>query len=616
MYSLQWDDENSSDTYKPHQWGAGYFGVDNEGNVIIDPQGNHGKLDRVSLVEAVDHLEAQGGCLPAIFRFPEIVEHRTTLIKNAFREAIDACDYRNHQTTCYPIKANHRRAVLKQLRKCRVGLEVGTKAELLVAVEEIIHNKDLPLLCNGYKDASCIEFVTRLSMSGIDMTLILEQPSEVLHLIACAKKLNYCPKIGMRLRLSVSARTTWAGTSGEDGMFGFPTQRLITAIDLLRKEGLSDQIKMLHYHLGSQICDLECVKTGVTEATKIYCEIKKEGIPLTTLDVGGGLAVEYDNSKPDSFSTKDYSIQNYARAIVENVKNECDFQRVNHPVIYSESGRAVAAHHSVFVFEVFGDSEPSTANILPKKEYSDDLELLYAAATAKSIDLQRVKSLYEGIEVKYRTALAGIREKAEADRLLHEALAKVGPKAVLNYYGNLSIFQSLPDVWGIKQVFPVMPIHRLLEVPDVNAKIFDITCDSDGKFESFQTGGGDTIPLHKLNDNERYMLGVFNVGAYQETIGAVHNLLALTSAMSITFSDGNIPKFDLEYAGDDIGQVIEPFGFCEGEVLDDLVAHFVEAAANNLISPEFAKECGDQAKKLMESSTYMELQQDKRRKPP
>lgn len=559
----EWNVERSARLYQIRGWGSPYFFINEGGHVVVQP---NPELERqLDLFELARDLQARGIPLPILVRFAEIIAHRIKAVNNAFGQAIAENDYKGVYRGVYPVKVNPQRHVVQEVveagKQYNFGLEVGSKPELLIALSMMRDSGGL-IICNGYKDSTFME--TALIAQQFDKTVIivLEQLGELDLVLKAAKRLGITPNIGVRAKLASKGMGRWAESAGERAKFGLSTAEMVELVDRLNDAGMIDCLKLLHFHIGSQISSIIPIKNALQEATNIYVELAKMGAPMGYIDVGGGLAIDYDGSKTDFHASSNYTLAEYAADVVGTILEGCNKADLKHPTIVSESGRAVVAHHSVLLFDVVGANEIHFGEpVEPKPGSSRVLKELYE--TYKGILPKNVQeSWHDASQAKeeaqslFRYGYLSLRERAQAERLyLHcaekirdtarrlkfvpEELQVVEKLMSTIYYCNFSVFQSAPDTWAIDQLFPIMPIHRLEEEPMVRATLADLTCDSDGVIDHFidvEDVKG-TLDVHPYRPDEPYVLGMFLNGAYQEILGDLHNLFGDTNAVHVELTD-------------------------------------------------------------------------------
>ena len=507
---------------------------------------------------------------PCLLRFPFIIRHRVKKINDAFRTAIREFQYPNSYQCVFPVKANHNRDVIHTIASSEtpneVGLEAGSKAELLLVISHA--KRETPVFYNGFKDNSSIEMAVRASRAGWNITIIIEKPNEIPMIVETCLRLNHTPRLGIRIKLASRGSGHWEHSGGLRSKFGLFVPQLLAAVDQLKEHNMLQALKLLHFHPGSQINDILKIKASVIEATRIYCGLVQQGVPLSTLDVGGGLAVDYTGKRSTSPSSMNYSLQEYTNDIVYYIKRVCDQANVAPPAIVSESGRALVAHHSVLVIPVLGSSYRELDEHLIDEPFDEnDLSLqplVELRATSNEVSANNLLECFHDAQQAmdmtlqlFASGMLSLQHRAIAEKLFWKVCRRIRehfnnlsdvPNSLNElkdlfaetYIGNFSLFQSLRDHWAIGQLFPVMPIQNLHRRPELNAILGDITCDSDGRIGSFigerENRMQSTIPVHGLDGSQPYFLAVFLTGAYQEAIGQQHNLLGKTSSVTIDIS--------------------------------------------------------------------------------
>ena len=591
-----WSVTDAGELYEVARWGKGYFSVSGDGHVLVHPTKDPQKS--IDLKQLVDHLQLRGISLPILIRFSDILKHRLGDIHEAFQAAIQQHQYTGRYVCVYPIKVNQQRQVVEEVftfgRPFQFGLEAGSKPELL-AVAAVADN-NTPVICNGFKDAEFIEMAMLAQKVGRRIIPVVEKFTELELILQYAEKVGVRPQIGMRVKLAARGSGRWQGSGGYRSKFGLTVAEILTALDLLKSHGMEDCFKLLHFHLGSQIPNIRIVKGALNEAARVYAELSRLGAGLEFLDVGGGLGVDYDGSQTNFESSTNYTLEEYANDVVYHIQTVCDEAGVKHPTIVSESGRAVVAYHSVLVFNVVGVSRFANEEVLPPAP-SDDYEqpIVDLIETYQNVSMRNAleafhdaqqaldmamglfnggylplqqrslaESLYWGICAKLQRIVQQMDEVPEDLQGLDEALSDT-------YFCNFSLFQSIPDSWAIKQLFPVLPIHRLDERPTEYAVLGDITCDSDGKIDQFidRRDVKRALPLHAFKGGDPYYLGVFLIGAYQEILGDMHNLFGDTHAVHVTLDDHNGVVLDEVVKGDTVKEVLDYVEFDA----EQLVAH-------------------------------------------
>jgi arginine decarboxylase len=604
-----WSVADSTDLYEVARWGNGYFSIADDGNLLVHPDRNPKR--HVDLKELIDRLQVRGIDLPILLRFGEILQHRLQEIHQAFSSSMKESSYQGNYCCIYPIKVNQQRQVVEEVlrfgRPYQFGLEAGSKPELLAVVA--LADNETPIICNGFKDAEFIEMVMLAQKIGRNIIPVVERFSELPQLLDCAERIGVRPNIGMRMKLATRGSGRWHASAGFRSKFGLSVSELMKGVDLLAGRDMSDCFQLLHFHQGSQITNIRHIKAALNESARVYVELVKRGAGLKFLDVGGGLGVDYDGSQTNFESSVNYSLQEYANDVVSHVQNVCDDAGVEHPTIMSESGRAVVAYHSMLVFSVLGVSEqashqnigqPSPNVEQPVQDLLETFEGLSVRNLLESYhdaqqSLDTAMNLFASgylpldqralVEQVYWSICQRINKLSKQLEYIPEEIEAISPSLCDTYFCNFSLFQSIPDSWAIKQLFPLMPIHRLHERPDCSAVLGDVTCDSDGKIEQFidRRDVKRSLPLHSLR-NEPYYLGAFLVGAYQEILGDLHNLFGDTHAVHISSDDHGRVAVDTVVKGDTVSQVLQYVEFNPEELARNLRCSIEEAVRDGLIS--------------------------------
>ncbi len=628
----RWTVVNSADLYRVDAWGAGYFGIGPEGHLYVYPERDLQR--KIDLYRIVKSLVKRGIDAPILLRFDGIIRDRIKTVQKAFDAAIAEFGYKGRYRLAYPIKVNQQRHVVDTVRKAgrdlQIGLEVGSKPELL-AVLAVHDTPDGILICNGYKDSEYIELALLARRLGRRPIIVVEQPYEIETILAAARRIGVEPELGLRMNPITKASGKWEGSAGDGARFGLTSYELMHAVEKLRAHGAADWIKLLHFHVGSQIPSISSIKRVLKEATRMYTELAKLCPGLEFFDVGGGLAVDYDGSKTSFPSSMNYTVTEYARDVVWGILTACNEEGIKHPDIISESGRAIVAHHAVLVTEVTDVSPvPEAVPQLDRPPTNHDL-------------LQELYSLYEELNVKnchevfhdtlslrdealqrFNQGDLSLVERAYADRVckqllskieqvasnlkhVPEDLARLGEALRDMYFCNFSVFQSLPDLWAVDQLFPVMPIHRLDTEPTRRAIIADLTCDSDGKIERFIDSKEVKryIKLHELRPGEPYYLGLFLVGAYQEILGDLHNLFGDTNAVHIDLNEEGEPEIVSVIEGDTVREVLSYVQFDAQDLVERLRCAIEKALRAGKLTDEESAQLQRRFREGLEGYTYL-----------
>ncbi len=578
-----WTTDSARKLYNIEGWGVGFFDINEKGHVVVRPDSDDPSRE-LDLYELANDLEAQGVGLPLLLRFSDILRSRIESLTERFNRAIREYEYTGGYTTVYPIKVNQQRHVVEEIvefgKNSGVGLECGSKPELQ-AVLALAEHTDHLIVCNGYKDEEFMRLALMGQKLGHKVYIVLEQLSEVDVLLQVADELGVNPTAGVRIKLHSEGSGRWAKSGGEKSKFGLGTAQLVKLVDRLRAQGRLDVLKLIHFHLGSQITDIRYIKGGLQEISRYYAELHAMGVDITHVDVGGGLGVDYDGSNSTSQASVNYSLQEYANDVVYTLAESCRELELPMPHIISESGRALTAHHALMLLSVI-DVESQADNIMPTLGEGDHTFLHEMAADYEAISRRRVREVYHDATFAkdrsqdlFNSGVLTLRDRALAEQIYIATITSVARLAQQDreeyadiiedleatltdrYFCNFSLFQSLPDSWAIDQLFPIMPIHRLGEEPTRRGTIQDVTCDSDGKIEKFigDRSSKPSLALHPFKDGDPYILGIFLTGAYQEILGDLHNLFGDTNAVHIRLSKDGYEVAELVH-GDTVTEVL------------------------------------------------------------
>ena len=610
----QWSSEDSAELYGIRNWGAGYFGISPKGEVEIYPSGK-GNGPAVSLPDIIQGIRERGYDMPLLLRIENLLESQIKLLHESFRKAIADLGYRGEYRGVFPIKVNQQQDTVKKIAqfgsKYHHGLEVGSKAELISAISQL-KDPEACLICNGYKDEEFVDLGLTAVRMGFKCFFVLEMPGELELILERAEAMGVRPMLGVRVKLITQGSGHWAGSHGERSAFGLTSAQVVDVVDELKRRNMLDSLRLLHYHLGSQIPNIRDIRTAVMESARVYAGLVEEGAQMGYLDLGGGLAVDYDGSHTNYVSSRNYSISEYCTDVVEAVMTILDQQNVPHPHIVTESGRATVAYYSVLLFNILdvsiaeiGEGIPDT---LPEDtpETVRNLQDVLRGLTVRNLQECYNDAIYYRDEMRqlFITGRVTLRQRTLADKFfwaimkrindekdklknIPKELAKIDSILADIYYGNFSVFQSLPDAWAIDQLFPVMPVHRLNEFPSRQGVICDITCDSDGVIDKFIDPQGlrTSLDLHPLIDGEEYYLGVFLVGAYQETLGDWHNLLGDINVVGISINEDGSYQIVHEVKGDTVSDILDYVKYDSRRIREDLRAAAERAVRARLITP-------------------------------
>ncbi|WP_240806609.1 biosynthetic arginine decarboxylase [Polyangium spumosum] len=610
-----WSTDDAKALYMIDRWGRGYFDVNPTGNITAAPLQERGR--KIALIDVVEEARDQGLRTPLLIRFQDLLHHRVRTLNEAFNRAIAETKYRGTYRGVFPIKVNQLKEVVEEIleagRTYHYGLEVGSKPELFAGLSVHTDNESL-IVCNGYKDENFIRTAMIGRKLGKKVILVAEKLSEVRTIVRVAKEMNVEPMLGLRVRLLTQGAGKWADSGGEHAKFGLSTAEILAACAILAEAGMSSAFKLLHFHIGSQVPDILVIKRAVREAARHYAKLRKMGHRIEYMDVGGGLAIDYDGSRSTFHSSMNYSVEEYARDIVFNIADICDDEKVPHPNIVSESGRAIVAHHSVLVVQAFGSIEktPEAPIDIQTEEHKLIKNLL---DTRDSLSMQNLaESWHDILQVKeesqkmFELGLLNLDVKARVEALFWETAermqkliavldpAEVPEDVVLlrakladQYICNFSVFQSLLDHWALGALFPVVPIHRLHERPSAESTLVDITCDSEGKVSKFidLSDVKETLPLHALRGDEPYYLGIFLTGAYQDIMGDIHNLFGRVNEVHVFLDDDEECGYYIEetIAGNQIREVLALTQYDTQSLIAKVKAQVDGAIKQDLLKP-------------------------------
>lgn len=628
----KWTIEDSKELYNINGWGVSYFGINEQGNVFVSPCKNDTRID---LQEVMHELALRDVTTPVLLRFPDILDNRIEQTASCFQESKKAYDYKAENFIIYPIKVNQMQPVVEEIishgRKFNLGLEAGSKPELH-AVIAVQCQSDSLIICNGYKDQSYIELALLAQKMGKRIFIVIEKLNELEIIAKAAKKLNVKPNLGIRIKLASSGSGKWEESGGDASKFGLTSSELLEALRILDEKGLHDSLRLIHFHIGSQITKIRRIQTALREAAQFYINLHKMGYNVDFVDCGGGLGVDYDGTRsPSSESSINYTIQEYVNDCVYTFVDAANKNNIQHPNIITESGRSLTAHHSVLVIDVLETAslpkmpeefEPAeTDHQLVKELYDiwDNLNprsMLEDWHDAEQIREEALELFAHGIvdlktraeiESMYWSVCREINSLTKSLKHIPEELKKLDKLLADKYFCNFSLFQSLPDSWAIDQLFPILPIQRLTERPTRNATLQDITCDSDGKIANFVTNRhiSHVLPVHQLKKNEDYYLGVFLVGAYQEILGDMHNLFGDTNAVHISVKDGKY-HIDQIIDGETVEEVLDYVQYNPKRLVRQLEIWVSKSVKAGKITLEEGKEFLSNYRSGLYGYTYLE----------
>jgi len=627
----RWTVSDAAELYEVAAWGKGYFSINDEGHLCVHPTKEpHRSID---LKRLVDRLQDRGIQTPVLIRFGDLLRHRLGEIHAAFQQAIREHDYRGGYQCVFPIKVNQQRQVVEEVmdygRPYHFGLEAGSKPELLAVIA--LASNDMPIVCNGFKDDEFIEMAMLAQKIGRQVFVVVEKYTDLELVLQKSEQVGVRPQIGIRVKLATPGSGRWQSSGGHRSKFGLSVTEILRALAELKSRRMEDCLKLLHFHLGSQITNIRHIKRAIVEAARVYAELVRHGAGLEYLDVGGGLGVDYDGSQTNFESSVNYTLQEYANDVVYHIQSVCDEAGVKHPTIFSESGRAVVAYHSMLIFNVLGVTGLGDNDIpqeLPEDAEQPLVDLLEAY---RGLNVRNVLESYHDAQQALDTAMnlfgAGylpLEQRAWAENLfwaicrktqrlirqleyVPEELSVLDWLLSETYFCNFSLFQSLPDSWAIKQLFPIMPIHRLDERPTHQAVLGDITCDSDGKVERFidRRDVKRTLPVHALDDRP-YYLGAFLVGAYQEILGDMHNLFGDTNAVHVCMADNDEVVVEAVIKGDTVSEVLQYVEFDPRVLVRQMRSSVEQAIRENRIDDRQAGRLLRFYEAGLEGYTYLE----------
>lgn len=629
----KWRIDDSRELYNINGWGINYFGINEIGHATVSPLKEKGPT--FDLVEIMQELSLRDIATPLLLRFPDILDNRIEKISGCFDNAIREYGFKGKYFNVFPIKVNQQRAVLEEVvrhgKKFNIGLEAGSKPEL----HAVLANMDNPeslIVCNGYKDEDFIELALLAQKMGKRIFLVVEKLNELTLIMELSRRMNVRPNIGIRIKLASNGSGKWEESGGYQSKFGLNSSDLLEALSMIEKEGFTECVRLIHFHLGSQITNIRKIKAGLREVAQFYVQLHNLGVRLDFVDVGGGLGVDYDGSRSTNASSVNYSVQEYANDVIYTIADTCNRLNLPHPNMIAESGRALTAHHSILVFNVLETAAQAFFNddvhevVAEDPEAIRDLYNIYKTLTSKNL----LESWHDAVQInddvldRFNMGILDLPTRAMAERLFWSIVRKADrlakemrhPPYELNglprllaekYFGNFSLFQSLPDSWAIDQIFPVMPIQRLNEEPTVDTTLQDITCDSDGKIDLFVRGGEvtRTLPLHPLKSEEPYYLAVYLVGAYQEILGDLHNLFGDTNAVHIVCKDDTY-HIEKIIDGESVADVLDYVNYSDKALVRTMENWVTGSVKEGKITPQEGKEFLNIYRSGLYGYTYLE----------
>ncbi len=628
----RWRIEDSSELYNINGWGLKYFSINENGHVAVTPREGYASVD---LKEIMDELQVRDITPPVLLRFPDILDNRIEKISRCFKLAAEEYNYQAQNFIIYPIKVNQMRQVVEEIvshgKKFNIGLEAGSKPELHAVLATNIAENSL-IICNGYKDENYVELALLAQKMGRRIFIVAEKLNELKLIATLAKRIGITPNVGIRIKLSSSGSGKWEESGGDQSKFGLNSSELLEAIDFLQRNKMTDCLRLIHFHIGSQITKIRRIKNALREASQFYVQLSKMGFNIDFIDIGGGLGVDYDGTRSSSSeSSMNYSIQEYANDAVSAIVDACEKNDLRQPNIITESGRSLTAHHSILIFDVLettslpiwkDNEEISESDHELTRELYDIWDKLNQARVFESWhDALQIRedaldlfshglldlTTRAKIEKLFWSIAREISEIASSLKHAPEELRKIAKMIPDKYFCNFSLFQSLPDSWAIDQVFPIMPISRLDEKPTRTATLQDMTCDSDGKIANFISAGGmaSSLPVHNLKSGEPYYIGVFLVGAYQEILGDMHNLFGDTNAVHISvYKDHH--EIDQIIDGETVAEVLDYVQFNPKRLVRNVETWVTSSMKAGRISPEEGREFLSNYRSGLYGYTYLE----------
>ena len=629
-----WNSVKSAELYGVSAWGQGYFKVTEDGYVAVNLKNGKGTVS-VKFCDIVNGIHDRGMSLPLLLRFSDLLGSRIRLINESFKKAITEYGYQNVYRGAFPIKVNQQQQAVHDVvtfgAPYHHGLEAGSKAELIAALA-YMRDPEAFLICNGYKDTEFIDLAISSLKMGLQTILVLETPDELNLILERAAAQNIRPRIGIRVKLSSRVGGKWSESGGERSVFGLTPSQVINAVDQLRDAGMLDCLELLHYHLGSQVPNIREIRDAIKEASRFYVGLVREGARMGIFDIGGGLAIDYDGSHTNFASSANYDISEYCADVIEGIMTACNEEQIPHPVVISESGRSLIGYYSVLLLNVldtavYEEKEPPENVPEPRPEALENMMYVSRMLSLKNLQESFNDALYyrEEIQKAFKHGDITLRQHAAADCLFWHILTrirellpglKVIPRDLLGldalladvYYCNFSVFQSLPDAWAIDQLFPIMPIHRLCEKPTRMACLSDITCDCDGRIDNFidQHDVKSVLPVHTVRKGEPYMLAAFLVGAYQETLGDLHNLFCDTNVVSVQVDEDGDIDYVQELQGDSVGDVLSYVEYRPERLMEQFRALAEDAVKAKRITPAERREILAAYENGLRGYTYFE----------
>lgn len=616
-----WNIDAAKRHYRIARWGLQHFDINSKGHVVTKTTSAE-----IDLYELSKKLRSQGVSLPVLVRFPQILQQSLSILSSAFSQAIETARYAGKYIAAYPIKVNQQATVIQHFQQqpeWPIAFEVGSKAELLTCLG--VNDQPQTIICNGYKDENYIRLALMGCLLGHEIVIVIESVTEFEHALKQSNLLGVQPSLGMRVRLSSIAKGNWQNTGGEHSKFGLTSSEVLSLVKMMQKHDAMAWMKMLHFHMGSQIPSLQDIKSGLIEGMHYFNQLAEYGVKFNYLNIGGGLAVDYEGGNSNTYFSMNYSIQEYANTVIEVVHTCCKKHDLAAPTIVSENGRAMTAHHAVLITNVIdaeyqhADAQSGSKALKDADEYSHTLKSLaehvqiiekFSSGDSSAFikTFSEVNTLAKKLEYAFSTGELSLSEKAIAEKLVNHAYWKilamnpglpeeqqklVEERFVAKVFCNFSLFQSTPDIWGLKQIFPIMPLHRLDECPGIKSRIYDLTCDSDGRIDTYVEADSvqPYLSLHEYQQQQDYVLGIFLVGAYQEILGDLHNLFGDTHAVNIVIGENGCYEICDEEPGDTVVEILSYLHIDTGRMrqnwLQRLVSNNVSEPIKKIVIDEF-----------------------------
>ena len=629
----KWTIDEAREHYNINGWGAGYFDINPKGNIVVRPDKR--SAHHIDLKELVDDIQSKGYSLPVLIRFSDILKASIANLANSFQNAIEEYGFDGQYHGVYPIKVNQQRQVVEEIVKFgqpfNIGLEAGSKPELH-AILAILDNPEALLVCNGYKDESFIRLALMSQKLGKKVFIVVEKLDELTMIERVAGELGVKPNIGLRIKLVSAGQGRWSSSAGEYSKFGLNPMELMEALEIAKSKNILDCVKLIHFHLGSQITNIRRIKNSLKEVGRFYSELMRFGCNIQYIDVGGGLGIDYDGSRSTFASSTNYSVQEYANDVVYHLLEICKSENLPHPNIISESGRAMTAHHSILVVNVLDvTSFPEWSDEINVPEDSPEAVKEIFNVLNSTSNKNLIESWHDAVHLKeeaqskFLLGLISLADRALIERIywgicreieklssrlkfLPDDIRNLRTRLADKYFCNFSVFQSVPDSWAIDQVFPVVPLHRLNEEPDRDATLADITCDSDGRIDNFigtNRGTENTLRVHSLKENESYALCIFLTGAYQEILGDLHNLFGDTNTVHVSLKEDGTINYEQIIEGEDVADVLDYVQFSADELAGRIDGFLIGCVQRGVVTQQEADDFLTLYKEGLNGYTYL-----------